>query len=283
LNALPAVHLLAPEVPPVWVGRLSLEFARSGPRTVLARRRHQGPLMVQRGFYEPDGACQVYVLHPPGGIVGGDRLSLQVSAGPDSRALITTPAATKIYRSPSRPSKQEQRLEVAERAVLEWLPQETILYVGAEAESETLVQLGQGSQFIGWEITCLGHDGRGFSRGHWLSRWRLQREGQLLWSERAALKGGGAVLDAAWGLAGRPVVGTLVATGTRAEHVDAIRCLMPAASSDWFSASLLGEVLVCRYLGYSAEEAKRFFHAAWGTLRSVVSGRTAHAPRVWAT
>jgi urease accessory protein len=239
--------------------------------------------MVQRAFYEPDGGCQVYLLHPPGGIVGGDRLYLHVSAGPDARALVTTPAATKIYRSPNRPSRQEQNLKVAAGGVLEWLPQETILYAGAEAESQTLIELGPGSQFMGWELTCLGHDQRGFSHGHWLSRWQLRRDGQLLWSERAAWGGGGAALDAAWGLAGRRVVGMFVATGVRTEHVDSIRGSMPGSTSDWFSASLLGEVLVCRYLGYSAEAAKRFFCEAWAILRSEVCGRKAHQPRVWAT
>jgi urease accessory protein len=238
---------------------------------------------VQRAFYEPDGGCQVYLLHPPGGVVGGDVLSLHVSAGPGARALITTPAATKIYRSPGRPSKQEQQIAVARDAVVEWLPQETIVYAGAEAESHTRVELAPAAQFVGWDIICLGHDHRGFSHGRWLSRWQLERAGRLLWSERALFLGGGAAASAAWGLAGRPVFGTLVATGTHAEQLTALREVTPASAADWFSATRVGEVLVCRYLGYSAEAAKRCFAAAWAILRQGVSGREAHAPRAWAT
>jgi urease accessory protein len=267
----------------MWVGELNLAFARSGAKTVIARRRHRGPLLVQRAFYEPDGGCQAYVLHPPGGVVGGDQLSMSFDLGPGAHALVTTPAATKIYRSPDRESTQEQLCRVAAGGVFEWLPQETIVFDGARAQVRTRVELGQGSHFIGWEVTCLGHNPTGFSRGRLVQRWTIEREGRPLWGERALFEGGGAVLSARWGLAGRPVVATLVGTGARAEHVEAIRAALPETTPDWLSVTRLGEVLICRYLGYSAEAAKRFLCAGWTILRQGVSGRVAHHPRVWAT
>ena len=267
----------------MWVGELHLDFERAGEKTVLARRRHRGPLLVQRAFYEPDGGCQVYVLHPPGGVVGGDQLCLDFRVRPGARALVTTPAATKLYRSAGQASLLEQRFNVEADAVLEWLPLETIIYAGAHARAETRVELGPGSHFVGSDITCLGHDDNGFPRGNIVQRWRIEREGQPLWSERAVFEGGGAVLEASWGLAGRPVVGTLIGTGASARDVDVLRARLPQSDRDWFSVTRVGEVLVCRYLGYSAEAAKAFFYMAWAALRQGVSGREAHHPRVWAT
>lgn len=266
-----------------WVGSVSLDFARSGSRTIVARRRHQGPLQIQRAFHEPDGSCQVYLIHPPGGVVGGDQLLVRVAAGPGSRALVTTPAATKLYRSNLQTAKLEQRFELERDARVEWLPLETIVYDGARAESHTAVQLAESSQFMGWEVICLGRDESGFQSGRLVQAWRIEREGLLLWSERLDVSGGGPITSARWGLAGRPVVGTLVATGARVELALEVRALIPSAREDWFSVTLLGEVLVCRYLGYSAESARHFFCKSWALLRDRISGRQANAPRIWAT
>jgi urease accessory protein len=272
---------------PRWVGELELEFARAGSRTVIARRRHQGPLLVQRAFQEQDGSCQVYLLHPPGGVVGGDQLGLRIGLGPGTRALITTPAAAKLYESAARTALLTQDCQAADGALLELLPQETIVYDGAYAESSTHVALAATAQFIGWEITCLGRDERGFSRGRQVQRWRLTRQGRPLWDERSLIEGGSPVLEAEWGLAGRPVLGTLVATGTPQGLIEVLRQMLPESPApeterDWFAVTQLGEVLVCRYLGYSAEVAKRHFCAVWAKLRWAASGQKAVAPRIWA-
>jgi urease accessory protein len=253
-----------------------------GNRTAIVRRRHEGPLLVQRAFREPDGGCQVYLVHPPGGVVGGDRLCANFDLGSGARALITSPAAAKLYASAGPRALLEQTCSIGAGAALELFPQETIVYDGAHAFARTEVKLGAGAHFFGWDVICLGRDARGFARGRFEQLWRLSREGRLLWSERACFEGGSAVLGAPWGLAGRPVLGMFVATGAEAGHVDAVRQALPASSRDWFSASQLGEVLVCRYLGYSAEVAKQSFCAAWAVLRQRVSRRDAVLPRVWA-
>jgi urease accessory protein len=286
----------------MWIGRLELQLEQVGARTVITRRRHQGPLLVQRAFYEEDGGSQVYLIHPPGGVVGGDQLWLGAELGPAARALLTTPAATKIYRSRSETAELTQRCQLGDGAILELFPQETILYDGARAKSSTQVSLGLGAQFFGWEVLCLGRDVHGFAEGHFAQRWRIERQGRLLWSERTVLEGGSAVLQAPWGLAGRPVLGTLVCTGAEQVSLEALRLAIgapvsasgdtseaipevsfPAPNADWQSVTRLGEVLVCRYLGYSAEAAKRSFSAVWTLLRPAVSGRKAVPPRVWAT
>lgn len=251
------------------------------------RRRHQGPLLVQRAFQQLDGSCQVYLLHPPGGVVGGDQLGLRVGLGAGTRALITTPAAAKLYASSGRTALLTQACDVADGALLELLPQESIVYDGAHAEAYTHVALASTAQFIGWEITCLGRDERGFSRGRHVQRWQLTRQEQTLWSERSLIEGGSSVLQAPWGLAGRPVLGTLVATGTPPGLVEALRQTLPETTTaeterDWFAVTQLGEVLVCRYLGYSAEVAKRHFCAVWASIRRATSGQKAVPPRIWA-
>ncbi len=265
-----------------WEGHLELRFEERGGLTGIARRRHRGPLMVQRAFAQDDGSCHVYVLHPPGGVVGGDRLRVEATLLPGCRALLTTPAATKAYRSPNRPSLLTQSFAVGAGALLEWLPQETIVFDGAWLHSSTSVELAATAQFAGWEVCCLGRNDLGFSRGEVEQRLVLTRLGRRLFIERGCFAGGGRVLQAPWGLAGRSVFGTFVKTGGSAEEVDALRELLPSTELDWFSVSLLGEVLVCRYLGYRAEAAKRLFAAAWTRLH-LSSGRVAVPPRVWAT
>jgi urease accessory protein len=275
----------------MWIGELSLDFERSGDRTVIARRRHQGPLLVQRPFYEPDGTCQVYLLHPPGGVVGGDRLSCFFDVRGDSHALVTTPGATKLYRSARQRAEILHDVRSSGGGSFEWLPQETIVFGGVQAQSSLRVRLDASSHFIGWDIVCLGQDNRGLSSGHLVQRYELERDGRRLWCERAEFEGGAAVLTAPWGLAGRSVVGTLIATGANASDVLAVRegCAgslaetLPDEQRDWLSVTRLGEVLLCRYLGYSAEAAKRCLCAVWAILRKRLLGRDARQPRVWAT
>jgi urease accessory protein len=123
---------------------------------VVARRRHEGPFYIQRPFHPGDGACHVYLLHPPGGLAAGDTLDLDVEVEPGAAALLTTPAATKFYRSDGAPSVQRQTLHVASGASLEWLPLDTILFGGSRALIETEVALEPGARFLGWEQLSLG-------------------------------------------------------------------------------------------------------------------------------
>jgi urease accessory protein len=142
-----------------WAAELALRFAVRGERgrTELVGRRHVGPLRVQRPFHpEPSGACHVYVLHPPGGVVGGDQLALDVSVESGAHALLTTPAAAKLYRSAGPCARVQQALRVGEGARLEWLPHENIAFSAANAELTTRVELEQGARFLGWVVLCLG-------------------------------------------------------------------------------------------------------------------------------
>jgi len=270
-----------------WAASLSLGFSARGARTVLTRRSHQGPLQVQRPFYPPgERACHVYILHPPGGVVGGDSLALRAQVEPGAHALLTTPAAGKLYRSDGASAQLSQELSVAGGAWLEWLPQETLAFDGAHAASSTRVELSGNAGFIGWEILCLGRPAAGetYTRGAFTQRFELWRDGMPLWWERNALTGGAPALHAPWGLAGRSVVATLVAVGRAPPALAGLRELLNAGRAGGeFAVSQLREVLVCRYLGDSAEQARAGFTGAWRLLRPALWGVEATPPRIWAT
>ncbi|MEO8565991.1 MAG: urease accessory protein UreD, partial [Betaproteobacteria bacterium] len=160
---------LAPHVPRAprppasrWRAELRLRFERSGPRTVLAERVHAGPLRVQKSLYaEGHGVCQNIIVHPPGGIVGGDALVIDADAGRGAHAQLTTPGAAKWYRSAGEPATQHLVLRAGEAAVIEWLPRETIVYDGAIAELDSRIELAGDAVFIGWDIVCLGRTASG--------------------------------------------------------------------------------------------------------------------------
>jgi urease accessory protein len=270
-----------------WKASLHLSFTKEKDRTALARQSHQGPLLVQRPFY-PEGheVCHVYLLHPPGGLVPGDSLQVNVSAAEGTHVLVTAPAATKIYRSDGRGSSLVQTLQVAAGAVLEWLPQETIVFEGARAEVVTKVDLQGDASFFGWEIVCLGRpacDER-FRTGICQQQWELRRDGQPLVFERARFDD--EVQKAAWGTRGAPVVGTLLASWPGVIDVD-YGSLFGAALSpvvgDWLATTRVRGALLMRYMGSSAERARGFFERAWTILRPLVAKRPACFPRIWST
>ncbi|MFO1352527.1 MAG: urease accessory protein UreD [Gammaproteobacteria bacterium] len=269
-----------------WQARLELGFTRIGSRTLLSERRHSGPLLVQRPFYpEADGACHVYVLHPPGGVVGGDELELSVDARAGADALLTTPAAAKFYRSVGARARQQHLFRVAEDAALEWLPQETIVYDGARMRTVTRVELHGSARFIGWEILCLGRPAAGEEFAHGACRQALELwHGHIpLYLERGHYEGDGELLRAAWGLRCLPVTATLLCSGSPTEGVEAVRGAVNAEAGEWFGASQLEGVLVCRYLGPSAARARALFMNAWSVLRPILLGKSACPPRVWMT
>lgn len=140
-----------------WDARLALGFRRDAARTLLARRTHRGPLVVQKPLY-PEGAavCQCVVVHPPAGIVGGDRLALDVDVEAGAWAQLTTPGAAKWYRSGGATASQRLSMRVGDEAVLEWLPQGTIVYDGARARSDVRVELTRSAIFIGFDCVALG-------------------------------------------------------------------------------------------------------------------------------
>lgn len=268
-----------------------LSFQRCGSRTVLGQCTHQGPLRVQRPFY-PEGpdVSHVAILHPPGGVVGGDELRVDARIETGAHALLTTPAAGKFYRSAGPLAGQTQQLTVAAGSALEWLPQENIMYSGARVHTLTRVELQGDACFLGWEILCLGRPAAGetFAIGECRQTLELWRDGEPLYLEQASYAGDDPALKAAWGLQGQPVVATLFCAPAIPGLTDAIRAgweplTLPAPAGELTAVTQLDGVLIGRYLGPSTARARRFFTLAWGLLRLLLLDRPPCPSRFWNT
>lgn len=266
---------------PGWEAELKLGFESRGGRTVLAERRHRGPLAVQRPFYPEGEVCHVYLLHPPGGVVGGDHLDIRATAGEESRALITTPAAGKFYRSEDLPARQTVNLTVGQSAALEWLPQESIFYRGASVISEVDVDLAETARFIGWESFCFGRPASGetFDRGRAAFLWSIRVSGRPLLIERFEVDD--QALKAVWGLREQPIGASLFVYPALPKDLESVRTI--AGDRAGFGATLVDGLLVCRALDSQIEPLRRLLVELWRAVRPNVVGREACLPRIWAT
>lgn len=262
-----------------WLARLRLGFRRGPGRTLLAERMREGPLAVQRPFYPEGDCCHVYLLHPPGGVAGGDTLDIETTVGEGASALVTTPGATKFYRSVGPEAYQHQRLRV-ESGTLEWLAQENIFFPGANAELTTRVDLIGGARFIGWEIHSLGRPviEERFDRGRMVACFSLWRDGLPVLHERLSVEDEKSLSGAA-GLRGQPVVATLYATVEEMLDLEPVRESLP----EEIGVTVVDGLLVARYLGDSTEQARNHFIGIWQWIRGAAVGREPSPPRIWNT
>ncbi len=277
------MHLAEPIVSS-WKARLALDFAFQNEKTVLAGKSHDGPLVVQKPLYPEGGElCHAIVVHPPGGIAGGDELALSATVGQKAAALLTTPGATKWYRSAGAWATQSVVFDV--KGALEWLPQESIIFEGARAALETEIRLAPGARYIGWEILCLGRTGSGerFTRGECALRSRLRIGQRTVWLEQGRIEAGGTRMHARAGLGGHSVSGTLIAAGAPVDDALLAACRRLVPGTGRGAVTRLPELLVARVLGDSSETAKRYFTQLWALLRPRFIGRDAVEPRIWRT
>ncbi|NHC38100.1 urease accessory protein UreD [Scytonema millei VB511283] len=202
-------------IPSSWHGNLDIVYALRNGKTQPIRDRVQAPLKVQRPFYPEGEICHTAILHTAGGIVGGDRLSINLQLQPRSQALVTTTAATKIYRSNGLPARQTVEMQIDAGACLEWLPQETIVFNEANYRQDLRVELAPGASWLGWEITRFGRSARGerFLQGEWRSHTEVWQQGQPLWIDRQWLPGEEAVLNSPHDLARHSIVASLTWIG----------------------------------------------------------------------
>jgi urease accessory protein len=258
-----------------WSARLELGFQPKDGKTVLAERRQEGPLVVQKPLYpEGEAVCHAIVVHPPGGIAAGDEIELRTAVADGAHALLTTPGASKWYRSTGAQAKQRLHFQVD--GTLEWLPRETIVFNDARARLECTVDLKGDARYIGWEVLCLGRAGSGetFAKGVLELETVVARDGRLLWLERGRLEGGSRLMSSAAGLGGRTVCGTMVAV----TEIDVRKSAPPCVA-----VTALPGLVIARYLGDSSEEAMHAFAGLWSVLRPTVARREAVEPRIWRT
>jgi len=241
--------------------------------------------MVQSPFYPGDGACHVYVLHPPGGLVGGDDLALSIDVAPHAHALLTTPAASKLYRCDGRSARQRQRITVAAAGACEWLPQETLAFTGADARIETAVDLAAAARFLGWEHGCLGRpaNGEAFTRGRLVQSLEVRVEGSPRLLERQRLEGGAPALAAPWGLDGRAAGATVVLYPASESLLALARRLVDGLDECRAGASVVDGLLVCRALAAHIRPLRGLLRRLWEGLRPALLGCRPVPPRIWAT
>lgn len=270
--------------------RLSLGFERDSEITRLTEKNHFGPLLVQKPFY-PEGkeVCHVVIVHPPGGIVGGDELSISARVGASASAQITTPGASKWYKANGHVSQQKISIEVQAGGSLEWVPQETIFFDNANVMVDHQVTLEKDAVYIGCEIWCFGRtaSGESFNNGQIRQRTTIQRDGKKIWLEQIRLRGGSQAMKDSLALAGKTVCATLILTG-KTINPSLIELARVEAESITKGIGEIGisqfkSIVIVRYLGDSSEAARHVMLRAWALFRPEIVGRTGIVPRMWNT
>jgi urease accessory protein len=275
-----------------WEANLRLRYAYEKDayavgRTVLQERQHTGPLVVQKSLYpEGDGLCHTIIVHPPGGIVAGDRLQIDAHLGENSKTLFTTPGATRWYRSTGAMATQTVKLCAQRGAVIEWLPQETIYFDSTHAQNSLQVQLEGDASFIGWEIACLGRQraGEKFERGRVRQTMSIQVDGRTVFVERGNLSAQDALLTSAIGFGGDSIFASMVVHSSRCTVALLERCREVSLPEGMRTGlTLIGTTLIGRALGNSSEEVRALFVNWWKIIREPINGHNAVMPRIWQT
>jgi urease accessory protein len=274
-----------------WHAQLQLDYRQEATRTV-ARHTHNGPLRILQSLYpEGDAVCHNVLVHPPGGLVGGDTLALNIRASGAAHGLITTPGATRFYRSSGDLACQQTRITLADQARLEWLPLEAICYNDCRAENHLQLDLAPQSELIGWDVTALGLPlaNQPFERGHFLQH--IEMPG--LWLERGLIRADDMrLMNSPLGLAGHRCLASLFFVAgskierNRREHALALAHEVMNAHRLRSSAGVTspdGQVIVLRVLAPVVEPAMDLLRKVWGTWRHHFWNLSAASPRIWAT
>ncbi|NEO25823.1 MAG: urease accessory protein UreD [Kamptonema sp. SIO4C4] len=271
-----------------WQGKLNLTYAKQAGATQIIHALNHAPLKVQRPFY-PEGKqiCHTVALHTAGGIVGGDRLTQSLHLQPNSEVFFTTPAASKIYRSNGQQAQQQIEINLKENTILEWFPQESIIFNGADYRQKMRVNLAPNAVFLGWEITRFGRTARGeqFVSGEWRSHNEIWQQDTPLWIDRQWLPGNPETVQSPHALANYPIVASFIALGL--PHADTLlekaRELYPTPpkTGEFGLTPTQQQGLLCRYRGTSLTEIKQRFITLWHFLRQHSLSRQKISPRIW--
>jgi urease accessory protein len=272
-----------------WHARLSLDYQTQGHRTVL-HHSHDGPLRIFKSLYpEGDAICHNVIVHPPGGLVGGDLLDIDVHVAAGAHGLLSTPGATRFYASDEAFASQQVSLRLDAGARLEWLPLETIAYPGCRAENRWNATLADGAELLAWDVIALGLPGA--AQPFLSGEFRQQLEIPGLWLEQARIAASDQrLLDSPLGLGGRRCMGTLIfATGTplprerREALLEAARGALDRAPPDVTAGATCPNerLLAVRAVAPMVEPLMACLQSVWAALRPVAWGLPGQAPRIW--
>lgn len=289
-NAQPLGKTIASDTALGWKAKLKLRFTDRGDKTVIKERQQKGPLAIQRPLYPEGKTCHTYLLHPPGGVVGGDTLNIHARVESGAHSLVTTPGATKFYRSEQRYAHQRQILEVARGGLLEWLPQENIFFPDAHARLDTQIHLEDGALFLGWEMHCFGRPAlnEGFSSGHLVGKTEIYYDGKKILTEGLNIRGGDNLMFHN-GLLDFPVAGTLYISAQNEEFFQLVQSLLTSIRDDIgtdklvIAATQVEQLVVVRALGQWSEVILACFQRVWQQARQYWTTELPQPPRIWAT
>ena len=273
-----------------WHARLQLDYTVEAARCVL-RHQHSGPLRILQSLYpEGDAVCHNVLVHPPGGLVGGDTLDITATVGPGAHGLLTTPGATRFYRSAGERALQRTELTLMEGARLEWLPLEALCYDACQAENRLTMHLAPGAGLLGWDVTALGLPGASmpFARG----QFQQHLEVPGLWLERGLIDAADTrLLDSPLGLAGHRclasvffVAGSPLGREARQGALDAAREVIDAhpLAATAGATSPNGRVVIVRALAPLVEPAMDLMQRVRGAWRAHFWQLPPTRPRIWA-
>ena len=267
-----------------WIAELELRFSKSKSKTFLSTRKHIGPLTIQRPFYPEGDLCHLYLLHPPGGIVGGDQLSIEVNTDSNSSSLLTTPGATKVYRtSDHKHSTINQNFIVAEDSSFEWLPMETIVFPGANSQFSSKLLLSGNARVAAWEVYCLGRPAinESFDFGSLKFSLELWRDGIPFLFDKLMIDK--TELGNTVGLRSFPVFGTFIISKTNKKVLETVRTMMIETDSCVTGVTQIEDIIIVRSLAKKTYLMQDLFKKIWQTVRPLVFNREATIPRIWAT
>jgi urease accessory protein len=274
-----------------WQACLHLDFVNKNQRTYLAKNLHVGPLVLQKTLHpEGEQVCHGVIIHPPGGVAGGDELTLNVTLNDKCHALLTTPGAGKWYKANGQQASQHLQFNLHPAACFEWLPQENILFDGAQVKFSAEVNLSADAKYVGWEILCFGRQAQQerWQTGSLHQALSIKREQALIWNEWTSLKPDHALTQSIVGLHGNAVsaVFIIAAGAVPVSVLDTCREIQPKLALDLhakYGITALPEIFAVRYVGQSAQSARQYFESLWHILRPWYAGREAIRPRIWNT
>ena len=272
-----------------WQAELSLDYLNENHRSV-ARYVHKGPLRILKSLYtEGDAVCHNVLVHPPGGLVGGDLLDLQVTVGPGAHGLVTTPGATRFYKSEAGLATQQLKARVEEGARLEWLPLEAIAYNQCDALNRAVFDLSPSAEMMAWDITALGLPAAGMPFVQGTFRQHLEIKGA--WLERGTLRASDTrLINSPLGLAGHKCMATLVfASGSAMASARLERGLASArerveAHGLRLQAGVTSphpQIMVARVLAPVTEHAMQLLKQIWAVWRQDMWQLGSTPPRLW--
>lgn len=295
LNSIPSTDQDMPQSSALWYACLELGFTYDPAQkcSKLLHRKHHGPVRVQKMLWpEKTGVCHAIIVHPPAGIAGGDHLTFDMQVDADAHALVTTPGAGKWYKTNGKAAFQHIHIRLKDNAIFEWLPQETMLFNGAMAHSETHIELDHAASFIGWDMLVIGRQAcaETFNQGQYRNQFKLWREQQLLVADSLNFVGNDRWLSSCLGMNGHAVMGSFWAVppakhreiAQLEQHIADIRELITRMKIN-VTLTLLGDVVCARFLGDDARQCHDAFAAIRARLRREWFDLAEEFPRIWRT